>query len=124
MLHFQGNVRGARLPVPPGQGLPAPVPAPAPGGQHQHPPRAPGRAQGRGGILVPASGTALPPHASLQLSLKTEKNVLVFLLLLSSYETPLVTKSLNKSQLLKRYLKSAALQSPSQFQTFNLLRLE
>lgn len=70
------------------------------------------------------TSTALAPHASLQLSLKTEKNVLVFLLLLSSYKTLLISKSMNKPQLLKQYLKSAALQPPSQFQTFNLLRLE
>lgn len=98
------------------------------GGQHQHPPCAPWkfwglpRCTGMGRYF--GTSTALAPHASLQLSLKTEKNVLVFLLLLSSYKTLLITKSLNKPRLLKQYLKSAALQSPSQFQTFNLLRLE
>jgi len=82
---------------------------------------------GWGGISVPASGTGLPPspHASLQLSPKTEKFVLVLLLLLlSSYEMSPATESLNKSPLLKQHPKSASLQSPSQFQTFNLLRPE
>lgn len=82
---------------------------------------------GWGGISVPASSTALPPHASLQSALKTEKFVLVFLLLLlllSSYEMSPTTESLNKSRLLKQQRKSASLPSPSQFRTFNLLRLD
>lgn len=45
-----------------------------------------------------------PPQASLQLSLKTEKFVLVFLLLLSSYEMSPTTENLNKFRLLKQHL--------------------
>lgn len=40
----------------------------------------------------------------MQLSLKTEKFVLVFLLLLSSYEMSSTTESLNKFWLLKQHL--------------------
>lgn len=46
-----------------------------------------------------------PPRASLQLSLKAEKFVLVFLLLLlSSYEMSPTMESLNKFWLLKQHL--------------------
>lgn len=45
-----------------------------------------------------------PPQASLQLPLKTEKFVLVFLLLLSSYEMCPTMESLNKFWLLKQHL--------------------
>lgn len=128
---------GARLPrAPPGQGLQAPVPTPAPapwvGAAPSTQPRTPGRF--RGLLTCMGDGEVFryqraaqpsPPHASLQLSLKTEKFVLVFLLLLSSYEMSPVTESLNKPRLLKQHLKkSASLQSPSPFQTFDLLRPE
>lgn len=52
----------------------------------------------QGGISSP------PPQASPQLSLKTEKFVLVFLLLLSSYEMSPTTESLNKFRLLEQHL--------------------
>lgn len=66
----------------------------------------PGAVQGMGRFSreVFRSRHSPPPWASLQLSLKTEKIVLVFLLLLSSYEMSPTMESLNKFWLLKQHL--------------------
>lgn len=97
MLHSQESTGGAWLP----HGPPRPAPSPCAGGV-----LGPGAVQGMGRFSreVFQSQHSPPPQASLQLSLKTEKFVLVFLLLLSSYEMSPTTESLNKFWLLKQYL--------------------
>lgn len=97
MLHFQGKCR--RSLAPPW----APRSARSP---HAGEVLGPGAVQGMEKFSreVPQSPHSPPPRASLQLSLKTEKFVLVFLLLLSSYEMSPNTESLDKFRLLKQHL--------------------
>lgn len=93
MLHFQGKCWRSLAPP----GPPKPAPSPQLGEFW-------GLVLYRGWEVFQGGISSPPPQASPQLSLKTEKFVLVFLLLLSSYEMSPATESLNKFRLLEQHL--------------------